>query len=69
LKVSTWILEWRDEVEQSYIEDIEETKVKVEEVEEVEVVVEVNNGYSSGIEEIEGWWEEVNVGQWEEEIC
>ena len=39
--------------------------MKVEEVEEGEEMI---RSESSGIEEIEGWTEKVNWGQWEEEI-
>ena len=56
---------WRNEVEEDYIEEFEEpSNVKVEEIEEVEII----HSDSSGIEAVEGWTEKVNVGQWEEEI-
>ena len=55
------IIQWRDNVDDGYVEDAEEkAKVEVEEVEEVEV------SNDSDIEEIEEW--EVNVGQWEKEL-
>ena len=41
--------------------------MKVEDVEDIEDTDAVRSE-SSGIEEIEGWWENMNVGQWEEEI-
>ena len=54
-------------MEEGYIEDIEDSSVKVEVV-EVEEVEEGDSGYSSGIEEIEGW-SEVNVEeQWEDDL-
>ena len=63
------LIKWRDEVEDGHVEEIEETSdMKVEEVEDVEDVDEAVRSESSGIEEIEGWWENVNVGQWEEEV-
>lgn len=61
------ILKWRDEVEQGHVEDVEDSSVKVEVV-EAEEVEEGDSGYSSGIEEIEGW-SEVNVEeQWEDDL-
>ena len=60
------ILKWQDEVEEGYIEDVEDSSVKVEAVEVVEEE-KVDSGYSSGIEEIEGW-SEVNVEQWEDDL-
>ena len=63
------LIKWRDEVENGHVEEIEETSdMKVEEVEDIEDVDEAVRSESSGIEEIEGWWENVNVGQWEEEV-
>lgn len=61
------VFKWRNGVEDSYIEEIEDTSdVKVEDVEDVE---EVSGGDSTDIEEIDGWrWQDVNYGQWEEEI-
>ena len=60
------LFEWRNKVEEDYIEEFEEpSDVKVEEVEEGEEMI---RSESSGIEEIEGWMEKVNWGQWEEEI-
>ena len=62
------LIKWRVEVEDGYVEDIEDTSdIKVEDVEDIEDIDAVRSE-SSGIEEIEGWWENVNVGQWEEEI-
>ena len=60
------LFEWRNKVEEDYIEEFEEpSNVKVEEVEEGEEMI---RSESSGIEEIEGWTEKANWGQWEEEI-
>ena len=62
------LIKWQVEVEDGYVEDIEDTSdIKVEDVEDIEDIDAVHSE-SSGIEEIEGWWENVNVGQWEEEI-
>ena len=62
------LIKWQVEVEDGYVEDIEDTSdIKVEDVEDIEDIDAVRSE-SSGIEEIEGWWENVNVGQWEEEI-
>ena len=59
------LLGWRNKVEEDYIEEFEElSNVKVEEIEEVEII----HSDSSGIKVVEGWTEKVNVGQWEEEI-
>ena len=56
---------WRNEVEENYIEEFEEpSNMKVEEIEEVEII----HSNSSGIKAVEGWTEKVNMGQWEEEI-
>ena len=60
------LFQWRNEVEEDYIEEFEELSGgKVEEVEEVEEIMRTD---SSGIEEVEGWTENLNWGQWEEEI-
>ena len=62
------LIKWQVEVEDGYVEDIEDTSdMKVEDIEDIEDIDAVCSE-SSGIEEIKGWWENVNVGQWEEEI-
>jgi hypothetical protein len=63
------VVKWQNEVEEGYVEEIEDSSdIKVEVVDEVEDMEDMGHEESSGIEEVEGWWEEVNVGQWEAEI-
>ena len=63
------LFQWRDDVEEGYVEDVEDpSSTKAEEVDKIEVVDEEVRTDSSGIEEVEGWCDKVNVGQWEEEI-
>ena len=75
------IFNWRNGVEEGYVEEVqgaasveEVEEASVVEVEKVEEVEEVDGGGAADIEEIEGWSEseltmkEYNYGQWEEEV-
>jgi hypothetical protein len=57
------LFKWRNEVEEGYVEEIEDSSdTKVEVVEEVEEVEDMGREESSGIVEVEGWEREVNMG-------
>ena len=66
------IFKWQNEVQQGYIEDIEDPIEDIEDPKDIEEVKveeadDVCGGESLEIEEIFDW-REANVGQWEEEI-